>query len=112
MTESPGKSAFGKFEPEGGDLAGRDVIGSLGPEREENIKLKRLVADLSLDKLMMQDVLQKSSEACQEARDRELPDGPIWGGQPQSVSLRATSPVDVLLSEQDGPADRVAPTRA
>lgn len=31
--------------------------------REENIKLKRLVADLSLDKVMLQDVLQKSSEA-------------------------------------------------
>ncbi len=27
--------------------------------REENIKLKRLVADLSLDKVMLQDVLQK-----------------------------------------------------
>ena len=27
--------------------------------REENIKLKRLVADLSLDKAMLQDVLQK-----------------------------------------------------
>ena len=27
--------------------------------REENVKLKRLVADLSLDKVMLQDVLQK-----------------------------------------------------
>jgi putative transposase len=27
--------------------------------REENLKLKRLVADLSLDKVMLQDVLQK-----------------------------------------------------
>ena len=27
--------------------------------RDENIKLKRLVADLSLDKAMLQDVLQK-----------------------------------------------------
>jgi putative transposase len=27
--------------------------------REENVKLKRLVADLSLDKSMLQDVLQK-----------------------------------------------------
>lgn len=27
--------------------------------REENAKLKRLVADLSLDKVMLQDVLQK-----------------------------------------------------
>ena len=34
---------------------------------EENAKLKRLVADLSLDKAMLQDVLQKSSEACSSA---------------------------------------------
>lgn len=37
--------------------------------REENVKLKRLVADLSLDKAMLQNVLQKNSEACQETRD-------------------------------------------
>jgi putative transposase len=30
---------------------------------EENAKLKRLVADLSLDKIMLQDVLRKSGEA-------------------------------------------------
>jgi putative transposase len=35
--------------------------------REENVKLKRLVADLSLDKVMLRDVLQKSSEARHEA---------------------------------------------
>jgi putative transposase len=31
----------------------------LKPLRDENTKLKRLVADLSLDKVMLQDVLQK-----------------------------------------------------
>lgn len=35
---------------------------------EENRKLKQLVADLSLDKHMPQDVLSKSSEACCTAR--------------------------------------------
>jgi putative transposase len=45
----------------------RKVYGSMEPSearelkelREENVKLKRLVADLSLDKAMLQDVLQK-----------------------------------------------------
>ena len=37
--------------------------------REENQKLKRLVADLSLDKVMLQDVLQKKSEACAQTGD-------------------------------------------
>lgn len=31
----------------------------LKPRRDENTKLKRLVADLSLDKVMLQDVVQK-----------------------------------------------------
>ncbi len=34
---------------------------------EENGKLKQLVADLSLDKQMLQDVLRKNPEACSEA---------------------------------------------
>ena len=36
---------------------------------EENRKLKQLVADLSLDKHILQDVLSKKSEACSAARD-------------------------------------------
>ena len=34
---------------------------------DENVKLKRIVADLSLDKAMLQDVLSKSFEACAQA---------------------------------------------
>ena len=37
---------------------------------DENAKLKRIVADLSLDKAMLQDVLSKSSEACAQTRTR------------------------------------------
>ena len=45
----------------------KKVYGGMAPSearelkelREENVKLKRLVADLSLDKVMLQDVLQK-----------------------------------------------------
>ena len=39
---------------------------------EENAKLKKLVADLSLDKLMLQDVLTKNSKAYREAGYRAL----------------------------------------
>jgi putative transposase len=35
---------------------------------EENAKLKKLVADLSLDKVMLQDVLSKNSKACWSSR--------------------------------------------
>ncbi len=40
---------------------------------EENRRLKQLVADLSLDKVMLQDVLRKNSKACPEARVCQIP---------------------------------------
>ena len=42
---------------------GVDEIRRLKQLEEENRKLKQLVADLSLDKLMLQDVLSKNSKA-------------------------------------------------
>lgn len=39
---------------------------------EENRKLKQIVADLSLDKIMLQDVLSKSSKACHQKRDGRI----------------------------------------
>ena len=47
--------------------------------REENTRLKRVVADLTLDKVMLQDVVQESSKARQAARGRALLDGPLSG---------------------------------
>ena len=46
---------------------------------QENKQLKQLVADLSLDKQMLQDVLKKSPEAGEEARY-----GRISSSRPQS----------------------------
>lgn len=45
---------------------------------EENQRLKRLVADLSLDKEMLQEVIKKNSEAGAEAGGGNL----VAGGQP------------------------------
>jgi putative transposase len=63
----------------------KKVYGSLQPSearelkqlRDEVVRLKRLVADLSLDKVMLQDVIQKSSETRQAARSGEIPDGAL-----------------------------------
>ena len=65
--------------------------------REENVKLKRLVADLWLDKAMLQDVLQKNSEARKEARDGELLNGPIHRGHEAGVPVCPDDAVHVLL---------------
>jgi putative transposase len=43
---------------------------------EENRKLKQLVADLSLDKQILQDVLAKKSKACTQARARAVDRAP------------------------------------
>ena len=53
----------------------RKKYGGLGPSQvrrlrqleEENAKLRRLVADLSLDKAMLQNVLEKKSKAFPQA---------------------------------------------
>jgi len=65
----------------------KKVYGGLQPSearelkqlREENTKLKRLVADLALDKVILQDIVQKSSGAREAARGRALPHGPVHG---------------------------------
>jgi len=60
----------------------------------ENARLKRMVADLSLDKQMLQDVVQKSCEASAQARagelQRELANFLI---QPYRVSIRRATAV-------------------
>ncbi len=44
---------------------------------EESRKLKQLVADLSLNKQMLQDVLRRSPRACSDERSRELSVGSL-----------------------------------
>jgi len=49
----------------------------LHQREEENRKLKQLVADLSLDKVMLQDVLKKNFKANAAQSDRWPPDESI-----------------------------------
>ena len=54
---------------------GAAEVGRLRVLQEENRKLRQLVADLSLDKQMLQDVLRKSPEACSAAAPGGAPAG-------------------------------------
>ena len=45
---------------------------------EENRKLKQLVADLSLDKQMLQDVLRKSPRACSDEGPCRVSTASLW----------------------------------
>jgi putative transposase len=91
------KKTYGAMEPA--------EVRELKQLRDENVKLKRLVADLSLDKAMLQDVLQKNSEARQEARSGEVLDGQIRSERQEGLSVRTAVPVGVLLPEPRRPAD-------
>ena len=62
---------------------------------EENRKLKQLVADLSLDKQMLQDALRKSPEACPTAARGRLPPGGL--PRQRTPGLRGTEPAQGLL---------------
>ena len=76
-------------------FAGRGVaeLRRLKQSEEENRKLKQLVADLSLDKHMLQDVLKKSGETGDATTDGPLsnlkrgPEGPTRMSGPSSSSV-------------------------
>ena len=63
------QATFYRWERKFGGL-GVSELRELRQVREENRKLKQLVADISLDKQMFQDVLRKSPEACSKAGTR------------------------------------------
>ena len=63
------------------------LYGGLGPSEvrrmkqleDENRRLKQMVVDLSLDKMMLQDVLSKNSEACSPAHPGGITTGTLSG---------------------------------
>ena len=59
---------------------------------EENARLKKLVADLSLDKLMLQDVLTKKSERLPETGRRTGSAGTLPGERTQKLLGTANQP--------------------
>ena len=75
---------------------------------EENRKLKQLVADLSLDKIMLQDVLQKSSEANAAQAARWPPHRPLPREHQACVRGVQTKPCRLVRQAQDQGAGRTA----
>jgi len=63
----------------------------------ENRQLKKLVADLSLDKHMLQEVIKKSCEAGSAARDRGVSHRRLPYLRPTSVPGGRAGPVDLQL---------------
>ena len=63
----------------------------------ENSQLKKLVAELSLDKEILQDVLRKNSEACTQAGSALRDPRGLRGFGAQSVQIARTASVGVPL---------------
>jgi putative transposase len=78
-------------------------FGGLGPSdlrklrllEEENRKLKQVVADLSLDKAMLQEVIGKNSEGRSEEPTRSLPAGQLSGQRTSSMQSSSAGPFEL-----------------
>src|SRR5262245_48643453 len=64
---------------------------------EENARLKRLVADLTLDKQILQEVLQKSAEARPQMGAGSMDSRPLPGELPTRVCARADPSSHLVL---------------
>jgi len=64
---------------------------------QENAHLKKLVADLSLDRQMLQDVIKKSCKACRQERAGQIHDGGIPGVDQESLRGIADASLSAVL---------------
>ena len=91
--------------------------GGLGPSElrklrqleEENRKLKAMVADLSLDKAMLQEVIEKNFEGRSEALLRALPARAVPGQRAAGLQNAATRSFELSISVDEEGSSRSSP---
>lgn len=76
-----------------------DQVRQMAQLREENLRLKQLVAELTLDKTMLQDVLSKSGEAFTAWTDGGASGRSIPDRRTASLPGSASTESDLSLSE-------------
>jgi putative transposase len=76
-----------------------DQVRQMAQLQEENMRLKRLVADLTLDKTMLQDVLSKNGEAFTAWTDGRSVDEQLWGERAACLPCSVRNAWDISLSE-------------
>ena len=83
--------------------------------KEENVRLKGLVADLTLDKQILQEVLSKKSEGREASRDRRLGSGNVPAVSARRLLAAPASALELLLPESErssnSPSDASAGAR-
>jgi putative transposase len=80
--------------------------------REENGKLKRLVADLTLDKHILSEIVRKKSEAGATTRARVMDAGVVWREPESCVPAGADFALAVRLLQPTSRSGRTAPPDA
>jgi putative transposase len=88
------KKAYGGLQP--------DQARELKQLQEENARLKKLVADLSLDKVILQDIAAKSGAARAEARCGELHGQPPPHQRASGLQAREAASQRALLPQRQG----------
>lgn len=88
-----------------GGLGTREIR-ELRQLREENAKLKSIVADLSLDRKMLQEIIAKNCKAGASARARRLSDRDLRYRRSPSVRRDQVQSRDVLLQVRSWAAKR------
>ncbi len=97
------EATFYRWKKRYGEL-GVSEIRRLRQLEDENGRLKQLVADLTLDKAMLQDVLRKRTDGCPSPSCGGLPAGELSGQRTAGVWSAGLLPRDTPLSERGGRA--------
>ena len=85
-----------------------DQVREMKHLQDENSRLKQLVAELSLDKTMLQDVLQKSGEALAARATGRLSARPVPSNRAACMSDTAAGAGHLSLQEPPEGMDRTA----
>ncbi len=67
---------------------------------DENARLRCIVADLTLDKQILQEVIKKSSEGCQAPRAGNLDAGALQGERASLVPTGVAAALDLVRQER------------
>jgi putative transposase len=89
-----------------------DQVRQLKQLQEENQRLKRLVADLTMDNTMLQNVLAKKSKAFTTPSGGRLPAWRLRSERAARLHGHAAKSRDVSLSKPPGSADGIADENA
>jgi|SRR5215813_6152125 len=85
-----------------------DQVRQLKQLQDENAQLKKVVAELTLDKAMLTDVLKKRGEALSGAKHRGLSEGNLCRREAASLPPGGVVALSVPLSQPSRPANSAA----